>query len=168
MKKINIEAGLLFADKGENSKTLYPNNITYSGQPDPSIPKSYSNKYHELYLDIPIKIGYNINRTKISYFLSTGLSPNFYLSTKRIYISSWDNKADVVSKTTGRMGNSLINLAFVASGGIKYNVSKQFVLRIEPTYRQAFTPTVFKTKSKEYYYSFGLNVGLYYTFKSKQ
>lgn len=165
--KINFEAGLLYADKGENTRLIYPNYIFLSGQNDPNIPVSFYNQYHEIYIDIPLKIAFNYDRKKFSYFFAGGFSPSIYLYTHYINTSNYHNGISKTFQSSEPRGNSFLNIAFIASAGIKYDLGTNFKLRIEPTYRQSFSSVVVGTEMKDYFYSLGLNMGIYYTFKTK-
>jgi len=54
-----------------------------------------------------------------------------------------------------------------AGFGIRYDLTKRVCISVEPVYRQFINSIVVDRKAKEYPYSIGANVGIYYSFRKK-
>ena len=162
-KRITFETGLLFSDKGEQTKQYSLVWLTPSGLIDPSMPVSNSFIYHYLYLDIPIKVNYYLLTGRAKLFLTAGISPNIFLTQKTVSHLEYSDGHTTTSTSwgSGNTGFTSINLTFIAGLGFEYNISKKMYLKIEPIYRRSITSIV-DAPIKGYLYSTGLNIGLFY------
>jgi hypothetical protein len=154
-KRFSLETGLQFSDKGEKLKEV----TLIWGQPDPSLPIKSTFIYHYNYLDIPIKVNYNISTSRLKFFVSGGLSTNLFLFQKT---TSRLEYIDGNTMTNNSISNGLsrVNLAIVAGFGINYDLTNRLTFRIEPTYRRSLY-SIIDAPVKGYLYSLGMNTGLY-------
>lgn len=150
-----IGSGLLLSDKGERTKP-------YSIQPV----NNYINHFY--YLDIPIKANYYLHHKKyfyskekkLKFFLSAGTSINIHLSTQ----TKAESVAAGETETIKSMPEiSKINLAFLAGFGIDCPITHHWYFKLEPNYRRSIT-AIADTPIKKYFYSLGLNLGLFCKF----
>lgn len=162
-KRITLEAGLLYSDKGEKTKTNAPIWVTSSGQPDPdpALPTKITFIYHYIYLDIPIKANYYLLTKRVKFFLTAGISANIFLKQRITSIFEYNDGHTSTKSSSGNNAYEKINLAFTAGLGLGYDLTKKLYLKTEPTYRHSITPII-DAPIKGYLYSVGLNTGLYY------
>lgn len=157
-KKLSLESGLYFSDKGFQT-TETP--ITTAGQPDGTDDYAFS-VYHYLYLEIPIKalIKFPLN-DKNSLFCSAGLGNNFYLGN---YTETYLVDNGKTSNLSHNKDNSSQYNPYFVSGlislGFEHNFNDQFSMRIEPIYRMGLSSTVDEPIHTRLS-SFGLNLGLW-------
>lgn len=168
-KKISIETGLLFANLGYKTKELTLDNSFIldprRGFPvDPNnIPITEQLIVDRYYLNIPIYLNFYLFGTKTQFYISGGFSIyNFLWESNYYKIGLSDGSDDVTSKEH----NTYItksNLAFGGSFGLDYNFMNNFLFRINPFYKRFITP-VKNNSQKEYWYSYGINFGVYFKF----
>lgn len=160
-QKIKIETGLLFSDKGERSKKY--RNIISTGPPDQPYPINVYFINHYQYIDIPVKITYNIIGSKSTIFISSGISSNlFFKDRSKGFMEMSDGS---IRKRGGDslIGVKQLNFSLLAGIGLDYNIKNRFKIRIEPIYRYSFTPSNNK-QPKSFLYSFGTNLGIFYNY----
>ena len=114
---------------------------------------------HIHYLDIPLKVNYNIINKHTKIFISAGISSNLFLSSK-ILMQKENSSARELIK--GNSEFSKINFATLVGVGLKTNFSPKWSFKFELIYRQSIT-TVMDAPVKKYFYSIGSNFGLFYT-----
>jgi hypothetical protein len=152
-KKLSLNSGLLFSDKGERTKK-------YPIQPI----NNYVNHFY--YLDIPLKVNYNLGHKKYYYskakktklFLSGGLSANIYLTSRTV--TETDNGSEKKSIAT-RPNLSRLNLSAIAGLGITCPLTNRWYFQLEANYRRSII-SIANSSLKKYFYSYGLNLGLFY------
>jgi opacity protein-like surface antigen len=160
-KRFTLEAGILYAEKGEKLKlesTVLPTNPD-----DPITSVIFLSRTHYLYLDVPVKLNYFITTKKVKFFVSGAISPNVFLTEKSFFRAIYKNEKLPISRGFGDNGFSRINLAFTAGLGVRYDLSEKFYLQFEPLYRRSIT-SIINAPIQGYLYSFGLNTGIYYKF----
>jgi len=160
-KRIAIETGLLFSDKGEKTKAISKKWISNSGQSLTSLPSKVTANFKYYYLDIPIKVNYYLKTEKLKLYVTAGISPNIFLVERSILIYEYNDGRISRNTTFGNNGFSRVNLAFIAGLGCSYDVTQKIFLKIEPTFRHSIT-SINNTPIKGYLYSAGLNTGLYF------
>lgn len=153
-EKLSVTTGLFLSDKGEKTKE-------YISPP----PNNYVNHFY--YLDIPVKFQYYIERKhlikktgKPRFFLTAGFSGNIFLKTKTVTTSSTFSEKE---KFESNPNLSKINMAIAAGLGVDFPLTNTWDLRMEPIYRRSIT-SITKAPLKKYFYSFGLNIGLFHKF----
>ncbi len=160
-KKITLETGILFSDKGEKTKKYVINGSTSSIQTDNNQATKNKFIYHYLYFDIPAKVNYYILTKKLKLFLSAGVSTNIFLLQKTTSVLEYNDGHSEKNNSVIHSGFSRINLAVIGGFGINYNLTNRFNFRLEPVYRRSLT-SIIKAPVKDYLYSAGLNVGIFY------
>jgi hypothetical protein len=158
-KRLTIETGLLYSNKGEKTKNHSLIWNPPSVQPDPALPTKNEFVYHYNYLDIPAKVNYNILTKRLKLFVSGGLSTNIFLFQKTTSIVEY---ADGRTETNNSIGGGLsrVNFAVLVGLGINYDLTSKLSFRIEPTYRRSIT-SIINSPIKGYLYSAGINTGIY-------
>ena len=154
--RFNIEAGLLFSDKGEKSKIdLGPNLLSDPSQP---IKVSATNSYQ--YLDIPIKANYSIIDKRLRLFISAGISTNVFLIGKETFIAEYEDGSTKKRSHDFSVDFSKINFAALVGLGLDYDLTNKVRIRIEPIYRRSIN-SIIDAPIKGYLYSVGLNAGVF-------
>lgn len=147
-KRLSISSGILFSDKGEKLKKKVI----------PSIDKSIT---HINYLDIPLKVNYNISTNKTKFYISLGISNNIFLSNKILIKKENSSSRELV---IGNSDFSKINFTSIINIGINQDVAENWYFKTELLYRQSINPLI-KSDLNRYLYSVGLNLGFYYRLK---
>jgi len=153
-KRLFFSSGLLFADKGERTKN-------YPIQPV----NNYINHFY--YLDIPIKANYYFKHKKYFYskpkkikvFLTGGTSVNVYLSS-RTTTKVTNDETEPFAKS---LQLSRLNFSFIAGLGMNCPITNKWYFKLESNYRRSIT-RVANAPVKKYFYSLGLNIGLFCKF----
>lgn len=154
-KKIEINSGILFCNKGEKTKKT-------------EIPQVNNYVNHFYYLDIPIQLIYYPHYKKYYYskpkknyiFLSAGFSANIFLNSKSITTSVDSYNENVISNETNI---TRLNFSFLAGFGIITPITKKWYFKFEPIYRRDLT-SISSYPIKKYFFSFGFNIGLFSKF----
>lgn len=158
-KKISVEAGVLFSDKGERTKKYILENVP-SGQHA----TEYSFNFHNYYLDIPVKANYFILTGKLKLYVTAGVSVNVFLNQKITSITTFAN-SDKRTTSKNDQGFSRINLAYLGGVGIVYPINTKTTLNIEPIYSRSIT-SIINAPVKSYLYSMGINIRLCFNLPS--
>jgi hypothetical protein len=156
-KRISLEAGILYADKGYKTIKLTGTTVV----PEPSLPTTISNNYQYIYLDIPLKINYYLLTHRTKLYVTAGLSPNIYIKQKTKSTGEHADGHTSISSFSTNDGNSKINLATMVGFGASYDLTKSLYFKVEPIYRRSITPFE-STSLKQHLYSAGANVGVYF------
>ncbi len=116
---------------------------------------------------MPLKVNYLIGGKKLKFFVSGGVSINVFSEKKTTVVSQFTNGDRTLTNSVIDLAYRKFNLAVIAGFGIKYDLTKRFSISFEPVYRQFINSIVVDKKAREYPYSIGANVGMYYTLKKK-
>jgi len=154
-RKFNIEAAVLFSDRGMRTKESALTTAVKDQEAS-----MYSYNFHYYYLDVPIKADYFLVNKKLRFYITAGLSADFFLGQTTTLISDY-NHSRVRTNSKGDPGFSSVNMGFLAGLGIRYPVGKRTDLVAEPVYRRSIT-AINSAPIKGYLYSAGLTLGLYY------
>jgi opacity protein-like surface antigen len=159
--KIILESGLLYSIKGEQTK----NTGLEWATPNPDFPIKSKTQYQFKYIDIPVKVNYLLGGKKVKIFVSAGVSVNVFSEKKTNVISEFANGHKISENSVIDLGYLKFNLAGLLGFGIKYDLTKKISLFVEPVCRPFINSIVVDKNAKEYPYSIGANVGVYYSFK---
>jgi len=160
-KRIALEIGLLFSDKGEKTKAISKKWITNSGQSIDDLPTKITSNYKYYYFDFPIKVNYYLKTDKLKLYLTAGISPNLFLVERSILIYEYNDGRTLRTTRFGNNGFSRLNLALIGGLGLSYDLTEKIFITLEPTFRHAII-SVINAPIKGYLYSAGLNTGLYF------
>jgi hypothetical protein len=160
-KRIILETGLLFSDRGEKTHKYSLFALDTLGQLNSEVPIKITYFFHYLYLEIPLKIKYCILNRRMKVFISGGISPNIFLTQKTRYIAEYLDGHTNTHTSTSSSDYRILNLSIIASAGMSYDVTSRLYFTIEPTYRRSIISIV-DAPIKTFLYSIGLNTGLYY------
>jgi hypothetical protein len=154
-KNLSLSSGLLFSDKGERTKK-------YAIQPV----NNYVNHFY--YLDIPLKVIYTIRHKKyyyskpkkMNFYITGGFSVNVFLNSRTKTISGLENTEETLKNS---FDLSRINFSFLAGCGMTAPITNRWYFKLEPLYRTSLNK-VADSPVKKYFYSLGLNLGLFSKF----
>ena len=161
--KFTIESGLSYYQSGwedwEAIKFFYlpkePGDIIYP------ITASY---YKYRFISLPLKMNYFFINSKLKLFASAGIVVN-YLSETNVHAYEFYTN-DLIIERYYKMSKEYFNsfnFQIIAGFGADYDLNKHFKLRIEPYFRRSVN-SVSNTQIKNYMYSAGANMGVYYKF----
>ncbi len=155
-KKIAVEAAILLSDKGERTKKYSVENPISE-----KLPSDITLINHYYYLDIPIKLNYYILTEKIKFFVTAGISTTIFLNKKTVTVSEYTDGTTAKSQSTSEPEFRRFNFAVIAGLGMDCSLSDKFNLKIEPLYRRSIN-SIIDAPIKTYFYSAGLNIGIFY------
>lgn len=163
-QRFSVSLGVEYASKGYEYEQsvemdMYPD---YSG----TLPAYHTDYYKDKfeYLDIPVTVHYQfLQREHIYLKVLAGISSNIYLSSETtVKISSPFNNEDFTQQGDASQFNA-VNFSGIVGVGVGYQLTENFTFNLEPVFRHDFTSVYSSSDTKEYQYSFGVNVGLFYT-----
>jgi hypothetical protein len=162
-KRFFLETALFFADKGINMNENMYAQINSNGKRD--LYSSTKTKFHNYFLDIPIKANINILSKRFKLYVSTGASLNLVLGYKKVSEVSYPNQqpTNIIISNYNASHQSPFSITLLLGIGASYELNKKIALKIEPIYRQSLNST-FQLKSDGIFYSIGTNVGLNFRF----
>ena len=130
----------------------------------PNTPISVKNRYSYQYLDIPVRIKYDLLIDRIKLYGFTGLSSNIFLRRKITSTYEYEN-GETKTKTSSHYPEIFrpFNFQYLLGLGLKHSLNKNLMINFEPIGRISFTSIV-KAPTKGYLYSFGGEIGVYYKF----
>ena len=163
-KGIFIETGLQYSRFGDKKEDMEI--ISSSGM------YSMENKFitYYDYLAIPVKVAYSITfNERFSLFVSPGLSTHFFLSYRFLSRIDYDDGTSSSSSSSyydNPFNFEPIHFILHSSIGLDVNLNDSWSLRFEPTYRTSLSTAV-DAPIQQRFFSFGLNTGVYYSFRVK-
>lgn len=117
-------------------------------------------KYQYFYIDIPIKVNFNLLTKRAKLYITAGISPNIFIIQKTNSLLQYDD-GHTKKETQTAQDFSIINLTVIGGIGFSYDITEHLYIKIEPTYRRSVT-SIIDAPIKGYLYSVGLNTGFYY------
>jgi hypothetical protein len=161
LKRLTVESGILFSDKGYK---MTSSNFVAADPNDPLLLnlKSITEIIKIYYLEIPVKVNYQIVSGKLSVLIVGGVSANIFLDNKVKYTLRYnDGSEDTHDSNSGANMNSL-TVSLLAGIGLDYKLTGKLCFSFEPIYKRDITTVYSSEIAKHYFYSFGANIGLRY------
>lgn len=157
-EKIGLQSGLILSNRVFRTSK---ENLAWSDPGINDVTEAYISQQY-VYLDIPLKVKYNLSpQKKLNYFVAGGLTTSlFFWYSRRNHVKVADEWE--VSKKQSFLSNSL-NLFAEFESGVEYRLSPRLNLRTALNFQHALLPTNSNLKTKEYLYSAGWSVGLVFT-----
>ncbi len=163
-QKLVLKTGLRLAFigyKGEN-KTGLKWGSEHDGMggwtPDPTLPHEIQGNYNHWFIEVPIVGRYEFENEKFTPFIEVGLSPYYYLTTKRHIIT------DIYESTSFERNDfkdfKKIHLVASISCGVNYNLNETTQLFGQPIFRYHLTRLVGGSTLGEYLFNAGVEVGV--------
>ncbi len=166
---LGLESSLLFSEEryGIDSDKLY-----FGDQIDPRYGFVYDTiklddfrfYWKRLYLDIPIKIVYTVDKRKYGFITGFGIEMNFLLSANQVTVYKFNNEDILYRKFNEYRNYNPLNVSSIVSAGVRYQVTQKFLLSAEPTFRYALLNSA-EGAIGEHPWSAGLNFTCYYFLK---
>lgn len=160
-KRLALETGLLYADRGDKMETDDADYV-FPDEGDPYIPDKIKTVYHYYFLGVPIKGNIYLLDKRTRVFLSGGVSFDFFSGSKTKQIAYYNGKKDVKSFSEEGVDFNNINLMGLAGFGIEYRLSKNYELRFEPIVRYSFSSLTSYSDIQTHLYSVGANIVIYF------
>jgi hypothetical protein len=168
-KRMRLETGLLFANRGEQF-VADMENLTFGDMIDPrygfvyetleAFPVSSKNKHSYMYVDWPIKLSYPLVEKKLRVSVTAGPSFNTFIAYNSKSKSVYDDGSVKKASSSYNFASVYrVYMAFIGSVTLDYPLNEKLGLRIEPIYRRGITP-MNSDRIQSYHYSAGLNFGL--------
>lgn len=155
---LGLEVGLQYSNKGYQLIKL-PLNASGNQATDPI---HLSVLYNLNYIDIPVKANFTLGSGKVKFFGSAGLVTNVFIQERRTVWQEYTDRTEKAKYITPKgYEHKSLYLSAMASAGISWQLSDNFSLRIEPTYRLRIPPTGYSVTGKTYLINAGLNFGFY-------
>ncbi len=161
LKRLNIESGIQFTDKGDK---MINSNFVAADTNDPLLLNlnSITTVKKVYFIEVPLKVSYKIVSGKFSLSVFGGISANIFLDNNTKSIIKYKDGTEEV-QPTNREGNfKSINVTMLAGIGLNYELNKKLCLNFEPIYKRDITEINTSDIISYYFYSFGANVGLRY------
>ncbi|MCW8898777.1 MAG: outer membrane beta-barrel protein [Flavobacteriales bacterium] len=168
--KMFIETGVTYSIMGYQTKEQ---ELLFSNLSDPR--KGFTVNYSNLpttekliveyaFIKIPTTFNVTFIDKKISVYGLGGISTNFLLYKESTY--EWllqDGSIDIVKSGKNKWDlYNTINFSAIVGLGLKYSVNEKIDLRLTPNFEYSFTSFT-DSKMKEYPYSYGVQIKLFYT-----
>jgi hypothetical protein len=161
--KFTIESGLSYYQTGWEGREAIKLIYIPLDPGDPIYPNTTS-YYKYKFISLPLKMNYFFINGKLKLFASAGFVVN-YLSETNVH--AYDlYKYDIILERNNKVSNEYFNnfnFQIIAGLGADYDLNKHFKLRIEPYFRRSVN-SVNNSMIKNYMYSVGANMGVYYKF----
>lgn len=159
-----LESGIFFSVKGYQTSSM---GLKWPMQ-NQSYPVSSKVRFSFKFLELPLRLKYFISSgERVRFFVAAGPSINFFMQRKTTVVSELPDGDKNRDHSTVNAGYSRFSLAAVAGIGVEYYLSQRVLITAEPVYRQFVTSLVVDDDAKEYPYSVGMNVGVYYRLLAK-
>ncbi len=124
----------------------------------------YEEEFSNNFIEIPLILRYEYSKKRLSPYFEVGISPHFYMNSKRSYRTVNNNgfSYNIDEVTTGF---SKLQLVFVFSAGMNYNISQSLTAFAQPTIRRHLNSIQINPDgTKARFYSMGLEYGVRYRF----
>jgi hypothetical protein len=161
--KITLETGAYFAIRGEQTKKT---ELIWASA-DPTFPDKSKTKFKYTIIEFPLKVNYCLRSGKLSYAASLGVSANVFSEKNSKVISEYADGHTTTTISNVNIGYRKFNAAALIGAELKYQPAERIAFTLNPVYRQFITSLLVDGKAREYPYSIGATVGVYYTFKKK-
>jgi hypothetical protein len=156
---------LYFADKGEKTRAT---NLNWPVN-DLHLPVRSRVVHHFQYIEIPLKLSYGFfTFNKINCFGSAGVSLGVFIAKKTNIISEYAHEKETSYTSTRYTGYTKFNPSVNLSFGFDYQLSGKLAGRLEPVYQHSIASIVADDSAREFLFSFGINISLYYALRNAQ
>lgn len=154
-KKFFVELGITYSNKGWRRKK---SDLIYN-DPEPGEPLTISHCYSFGFVEVPLKINYQLSDSNL-FFFSLGLLPSFQILSKtRSSIEYADGRTESVSSSHINGPGGYTGISAYAGIPFYFKISKRFLVRSEPFFK-CMIITSQSTEIKDHPYSLGLQIGL--------
>lgn len=160
---VDIETGAYYTIRGEQTKTT----ALIWASPDPAFPDKSKTKFKFTVIEFPLKVNYQLHTGRLSYAVSLGASANVFSEKNSKVILEYGDGHKTTTVSTVNIGYRKFNSALLIGAELRYQLTERIVFTLNPVYRQFITSILIDEESKEYPFSVGAALGLYYTFKKK-
>lgn len=157
-KSLALETGLLYSQKGQK---FILNSRAWNTPQGTSNLDDYRYYVHYVYLEVPLKCNYYLNKGRFKVYSSVGITGNLFLGKKTIRIDPYSKKNYDKNWSYDLQNIPLVEFGLSSGIGIRYDFAPDAFFKFEPTYKQFVRPLV-DLPVNGYMYSLGANFGLYF------
>ncbi len=158
-KKLELQTGLLYSDKGHR---IPKHALDYA--PRPGEPTHIKSQTSFNYLDIPLKLNFISGSGHIKFIAGAGLTVNILLNESELVTLFYGDGSEKELRQSDQFEYKKFNLSSVISAGVEFKLTENFFLRTEPTFRYGLLKII-DLPVTAYLWNVGLNVGVYYKLK---
>ena len=120
------------------------------------------------FIEIPVKVNWNINIKKTDFYITAGLSLNNFTNKTTTIYSFTENKNQLENKDQNNYGYRYYTISGLLGLGMNFPLFKRWTMSIEPIFSRQMNAIVADMDAKEYIYSLGCNTKLWVQFKKKR
>jgi len=156
--KLHLQLGLSFANKGYKTNTQ--NDTVFNMYGEILNISDFYNVYRYYSLNVPVMLKYKVfNIGNVSFNLGLGIAPDISLGKNVISVYS---KKSIMSNISKAERN--FNLDAIANMSIRFPISDEVLIELEPTYRQSLHYPEYNNDIvfKRYFYSAGFAIHIIY------
>jgi hypothetical protein len=161
--KFSFDGAIIFANRGMTTKKI---DLEWVSPNAEYLTKSKTT-YSYYYIEIPIKGNYHFKVGKLKAYVTGGVSLNNFTNRVTKTITYTENGKSNSEKAAVNYGFVPNTYSAILGLGIDIPFKNRWLLNFEPLYRQNFTSISYERNGKEYFFSVGANVKLFYQFQRK-
>jgi len=162
--RIKIETGILYSDMGIKTKFKDLTWVTA----DEDFPLRTKTVFHHGSIRVPIKVNYQLfEHNKLKLYAVMGLSTNLFINKSTKVVTEYSDGHASSHTSSKHAGYSIFNVGLIVGTGVEYELSKRVYSRLEPNLIYSITSASVDKESNEYFYSLGINAGIFYRFGNK-
>jgi hypothetical protein len=161
LKRLNIESGIQFSDKGSKMTT---SNFVAADTNDPVLQdlNSFTTVKKVYYIEVPLKASYKIILGKISLSIFGGISANIFLDNNTKSIIKYNDGTKDVQHSNSEGNFKSITVSMLTGIGLNYDLNEKLCFIFEPIYKRDYTEVSSVELAHCYFYSIGANIGMRY------
>ena len=130
---------------------------------NPMYPVFHQVSFSYQYLSVAAGYRFMLNDAKVACYILPGFSLDGFIQRKTTTVIGFSDGKKEKLKSAVHGGYSAGDLSLIAAAGIKYNLSDQYAICVEPTFKHGLISVNPDRDSKEYLYFFGLNMVLIFS-----
>jgi len=154
-----VQVALSFSNPGYKTKET---SVIWES-PRPMYPAFHQVSFSYQYLSVAAGYRFMLNDAKFVCYVLPGFSLDGFIQRKTTMVIGYSDGKKEKLKSAAHGGYSAGGLSLIAAAGIKYNLSDQFAICVEPTFKHGLISVNPDKDSKEYVYFFGLNMVLIFS-----
>jgi hypothetical protein len=153
-QRISLQSGIHYSNKGNRIKKAYLTDMFGV----PYDPEAIKANYSHHYIEVPLKINYNVCFEKFKLYFSGGVIPGFLAARSTTNIVYYQN-GDVERNTTSTISNDAtrINLSATIGTGLDFFINSKMTFRIEPTAKLSLLKLAPDANFTSHLWSTGIN-----------
>ncbi|MFH0895806.1 MAG: outer membrane beta-barrel protein [Bacteroidota bacterium] len=169
-KRLGIEAGVQFSDKGYNRKWY---DLSFGSHLDPlfgfngdttNMAAKMKLNYHNYYFDIPFSVKYVLGKKNLRFETRLGVAVNIFIKETITTVLEYNNGEHERSSSETNYKYEPLNISPFAGFGIIYQINKSMSLSMAPIIRYGVFKIIKNEPLTAYLWNAGLDIGFRYRF----